>query len=208
MTETIQASKLNLMDLKLKFGLELTEDDNFFPEWQEDLPELTDLEKQFMDDIKQEYRHLSQYPMPEALVKLVVLGPLLKWAGFYRPPFFITGEKQVEITSEDEETVVSGRLDLLVFIPDFWVLSIEAKKAQYSLEAGIPQVLAYMLGSPDEDKPVYGMVNNGPDFTFLKLTKQQGYKYGRSRSFALWNKNDLHEVLQILKRLGKLVTAN
>ncbi len=206
MTETIQASKLNLIDLKLKFGLELTEDENFFPEWQEYLPELTDLEKQFMDDIKQEYRHLSQYPMPEALVKLVVLGPLLKWAGFYRPPFFITGEKQVEITSQDGETVVNGRLDLLVFIPDFWVLSIEAKKAQYSLDAGIPQVLAYMLASPGEGKPVYGMVNNGPELIFLKLIRQGTPKYGESALFSIRNNTDLYTVLRVLKRLGKLVT--
>ena len=144
--------------------------------------------------------------MPEAVVKLVVLGPLLKWAGFYRPPFFITGEKQVEITSQDGETVVNGRLDLLVFIPDFWILSIEAKKAQYSLDAGIPQVLAYMLGSPDDGKPVYGMVNNGPEFIFLKLIRQGTPKYGESALFSIRNNTDLYTVLQVLKRLGKLVT--
>lgn len=206
MMETIQASKINLIDLELKFGLEFSDEENFFPEWQEDLPELTDWEKQLMDDVKQEYRHLSKYPMLEPVVKLVVLAPLLKWAGFYRPPFYLTGETWVDITSEDGETIVNGRIDLLVFAPEFWVLAIEAKKAQYSLEAAIPQALAYMLGCPDEEKPAYGFVTNGPDFSFLKLTKQGSPKYGRSRSFSLWNQNDLYEVLQGLKRLGKLVS--
>ncbi|NEQ41718.1 MAG: hypothetical protein F6K40_38250 [Okeania sp. SIO3I5] len=63
MVETIQAQKINLLDLKLKFGLERNNDGEFFQEWQENLPELTDLEMAAMDEVKQEYLHLSQYPL-------------------------------------------------------------------------------------------------------------------------------------------------
>ncbi|WP_293162072.1 hypothetical protein [Okeania sp. SIO2C9] len=57
MVETIQAQKINLLDLKLKFGLEWTDDGEFFQEWQENLPELTDLEMAAIDEVKQEYLH-------------------------------------------------------------------------------------------------------------------------------------------------------
>ncbi|HLO52207.1 MAG TPA: type I restriction endonuclease [Kamptonema sp.] len=205
MVQTIQAINVILHDLKDKFGLERTDNHEFFREWQDDLPELTDAEKQALDEVKGDYQHLSEYPMLEPIVKLVVLGPLLKLAGFYRPPFYLSAEKEVEISSEDEGTIVTGRLDLLVFTPEFWILVIEAKKAQYSLEAGIPQALAYMLGSPNPEKPAFGFITNGPNFIFLKLIQQGTPKYGRSHFFSLDNEDDLYTVLRILKRLGQLM---
>lgn len=205
MVQTIQARNVILHDLKEKFGLERTDDPNFFREWQDDLPELTDSEKQALDEVKGDYLHLSEYPLLEPIVKLVVLGPLLKLAGFYRPPFYLSAEKEVQISSDDEGTIVTGKLDLLVFTPEFWILVIEAKKAQYSLEAGIPQALAYMLGSPNLEKPALGFITNGPNFIFLKLMQQGTRKYGRSHFFSLDNEDDLYTVLRILKRLGQLM---
>jgi hypothetical protein len=205
MVETIQARNVILHDLKEKFGLERTDNYEFFREWQDDLPELTNAEKQALDEMKGDYQHLSEYPLLEPIVKLVVLGPLLKLAGFYRPPFYLSAEKEVQISSDDEGTIVTGRLDLLVFTPEFWILVIEAKKAQYSLEAGIPQALAYMLGSPNLEKPAFGFITNGPNFIFLKLMQQDTRKYGRSHFFSLDNEDDLYTVLRILKKLGQLM---
>ncbi|MBW4682888.1 MAG: restriction endonuclease subunit R [Microcoleus vaginatus WJT46-NPBG5] len=206
MIPTIQANNLTLHDLKDKFGLERTKEEQFFPEWQENLPELTDFEKQALEEVKGDYIHLSEYPILEPIVKMVVLSPLLKLAGFYRPPFYLTAEKEVRILSEDEGTLVTGRLDLLVFTPQFWILVIEAKRAQYSVEAGIPQALAYMMGSPESEKPTFGFVTNGPSFIFLKLTKDGTPTYGESEQFSIRNKNDLPTVVKILKRLGQLVS--
>jgi len=59
--------------------------------------------------------------MLEALVKMVVLLPLLKPASFYREPFFLSGEKHIKITSEDQGTIVTGKIDILVDTPQFWV---------------------------------------------------------------------------------------
>ena len=206
MIKTIQAQNITLNDLIEKFGLERTDDEQFFREWQDNLPELTDSEKQALDEVKTEYLHLSRYPILEPIVKLVVLSPLLKFAGFYRAPFYMTGEKEVEIVSEDEGTLVKGRLDLLVFTPEFWILVIEAKGAKYSLEVGIPQALAYMLGNPDSEKPAFGLVTNGIEFRFLKLTKQGSPKYAQSYLFALDSRDDLYTVLRVLKRFGQLVS--
>lgn len=205
MVETIQSRNVTLYDLEAKFGLERTDDKQFFREWQENLPELTEKEKEALNEVKADYIHLSKYPILEPVVKLVVLSPLLKLAGFYRPPFYLSAEKEVQISSEDEGTIVTGRLDLLVFTPEFWILVIEAKKAQYSLEAGIPQALAYMLGSPNLEKPAFGFITNGPNFIFLKLMQKDTRRYGRSHFFSLDNEDDLYTVLRILKRLGQLM---
>jgi hypothetical protein len=86
MVQTIQAQNIKLHDLIEEFGLQRTEDEQFFREWQDDLPELTNLEKQALDEVKADYLHLSEYPILEPIVKLVVLSPLLRLAGFYRVP--------------------------------------------------------------------------------------------------------------------------
>ena len=43
MVQTIPASKIYLYTLEENFGLKRTDELTFFPEWQENLPELTDL---------------------------------------------------------------------------------------------------------------------------------------------------------------------
>lgn len=206
MVQTIQDQNVNLYDLKANFGLQRTDYPQFFSEWQEDLPDISDSEKQALDDVKADYLHLSKYPILEPIVKLVVLSPLLRLAGFYRPPFYLAAEKEVRISSQDNGFIVSGRLDLLIFNPDFWIMVIEAKKAQYSLVAGIPQALAYMLGSPDKEKPAFGFVTNGFEFIFLKLSQENTPKYAESDLLSLLRRqNDLYLVLKVLKRLGQLV---
>lgn len=205
MVQTIRAENISLYDLITRFGLQRTDDAQFFREWQDDLPQLTDLEKQALDEVKGEYLYLSERSLVEEIVKLVVLSPLLKLAGFYRPPFYLTAEKEVRIVSEDEQTQITGRIDVLVFHPEFWVTVIEAKRAAYSLEAAIPQALAYMLGNPHQEKPAFGFVTNGSEFRFLKLVKQERPKYAQSHLFSLDRGDDLYSVVSILKQISQLL---
>ncbi|MFM7439961.1 MAG: restriction endonuclease subunit R, partial [Snowella sp.] len=188
------------------FGLEQTFELAFFPEWQEELPELNSAEKQALDEMKSDYKYLSLYANLEPIVKMVIVGPLLKMAGFYRPPFRVKAEKRVELVTEDEGVLVRGQLDILVMHDRFWAILIEAKRVQYSLDAGIPQALFYMLGAPNPDKPIFGFVTNGPDFQFLKLVREDKPRVGFSHRFYLANApENLYQVLQILKKLGGLV---
>ena len=206
MVQTIQAQNINLHDLKENFGLERTDDEQFFREWQDNLSELTDLEKQALDEIKGDYRHLSEYLILEPIVKLVVLSPLLDMAGFYLPPFYSASEESVEISEEDEGVVVKGKIDVLVVKDQFWVLVIESKRSGISLEAALPQALAYMLGSPNLDKPIFGMLTNGSNFQFIKLVKETSPKYGLSNSFNLRDRgNELYNVLSIMKRFAEII---
>ncbi|MBF2065345.1 MAG: restriction endonuclease subunit R [Calothrix sp. C42_A2020_038] len=205
MVEILKARDVTLAQLSEKFGLERSDDENFFREWQDDLPELNQQEKQALDEVKTEYLYLSKYPLLEPIVQMVVLAPLLKLSGFYRPPFYLAAEKEIEITSEDEGTIIRGKIDVLIFQPQFWVLVIEAKKAEFSLEAAIPQALVYMLANPDINKPTFGFVTNGNEFQFLKLTRQVEPRYGRSYPLSIYRGDDIYSTLSGLKRLRELV---
>ena len=149
MTQSIQPKTLTLRDVKTKFSLQLAEDEQFFREWMDDLPEITDEEKRYLDKVKAGYINTADYPMIEDTVKMVVLAPLLFLADLYLTPFHIEAGKSVEIVTVDEGILVRGSIDILLLIESFWVVAIEAKRSQYSVEAGLPQLLFYMLRQPE-----------------------------------------------------------
>lgn len=206
MVETILASEIPLHKLEADFGLQFIEDGQFFREWVDDLPELMEFERQFLDRVKSSYLNLVKYPpMLENTVKMVVLSPLLHLAGFFLPPFYIKTEQEVEIAVEDEETIVKGKIDILVLKQGFWVLAIESKREAISPEVGLAQILSYMLANPDNDLPSLGMLTNGSYFRFVKLTKQDSPRYALSDSFDIRNRdNQLYNVLKIMKRLAQI----
>ncbi len=208
MAQIIPARDLTLHDVKVKFGLKQAEDTQLFPEWIDQLPEISDLEKRSLDQVKTDFLYLAEYPIPESLVSLVVLSPLLSLAGFYRPPFRVTTEAPVQIAAEDEGEIVQGRIDVLVLQNQLWVLVIESKRGSFSLEPAIPQALSYMMANPNPDKPAFGLVTNGSNFRFIKLTKQDTPQYALSDEFIIDRRNDLYIVLSILKRLGAFLTQD
>jgi hypothetical protein len=208
MVQVIQAKNLGLADLEEKFNLRLVEDKQFFTEWLEPLPEISDLEKQYLDRVKANYENLLKYPpLSENIVKMVVLSPLLDLAGFYRSPYQVKTEVPVKIDAEDGKKVMKGRIDVLVVKNQLWILVIESKSALFSLNQAIPQALAYMLTTPHPKKPAYGFMTNGSEFVFAKLVKQDlpqpVVQYALSDLFALLKtENELYHILQILKKLG------
>jgi hypothetical protein len=206
MVQTLQAKEITLLDLETSFGLELVENEQLFREWQDNLPEITNSEKQQLDRVKASYANLLKYPpLLENTVKMVVLSPLLDLAGFYLSPFHIKSEKSVEVSTEDEGVRVKGQIDILVLFEQLVVVVIESKQAAFSVEVGFSQLLAYMLAVSNSDKPVYGLISNGSSFIFVKLIKEETPKYLLSRLFYIFNPgNDLYTVLSVLERLGQL----
>lgn len=201
MTTIVQASEVDLNYLEEKFQLHLTTDNQFFPESRTDLPELTDLEKQALARVTNNFLNLVKFrPMLEEAVKMVVLSPLLDLAGFYQHPFRITTEQFIEVAIEDKDEVIRGRMDVVVLRDQFYILIIESKQVGLSLELGIPQVLAYMLGS--RFFPCLGFVTNGSNFIFTKLEQEKMPVYALSDEFTLRRNGDLEKVLGILKRLA------
>jgi hypothetical protein len=210
MVQAIPATEVTLRELKQSFGLEKTQDSNFFSEWAESHAALSASEQQLLDRVKANFMELMEDPpMLENSVKLVVLAPLLDLAGFYHKPFRIETEASVDVELKDEGLVIRGRIDVLVLKHRLWLLVIESKRSDFAVTRAIPQALSYMLGNPEMAQPTFGMIVNGNEFLFLKATRQPTAEYANSRLFSLVNpNNDLYGVLQILKRLGEETIAH
>jgi len=207
MVQFIQAQNVGIAYLEEKFSLQQIDNETFFTEWLENLPEISDLEKQYLDRVKFHFLRLIKHPpLSEETVKLVVLSPLLSLAGFYDEPFFIRSELSIEISTEDEGEIIRGRIDVLVIQQQLWLLVIESKRATFSLLEAIPQALAYMLANPNPTKPIFGLVMNGSDFIFLKCSSTNQLQYALSDQFSLLKReNELYQVLRILKKLGQIL---
>lgn len=204
MVQAVPAEKITLYELEQKFGLHLA-DNAQFPEWQQDLPQLTDIEKQRLERVKAAYANLAKRSVLENTIKLAIVSPLLDLAGLFLPPFYLDTEKPVQIVAEDEGMTVRGKIDVLVLKDQLWVLVIESKRAEFSLKVGIPQALAYMLASPQPTQPLFSMVTNGSNFVFLKLIQQDTPRYARSDEFILEQGDELDTVLKVLKRLAQAI---
>ncbi|MCA2708317.1 MAG: hypothetical protein IM473_21165 [Microcystis sp. M015S2] len=67
---------------------------------------------------------------------LLLVSPLLAIAGFYDPPFCVPAEESVSLTVDDGEEILSGRIDVLVWLNQFWLVIVESKKPPYRF--GLP----------------------------------------------------------------------
>ncbi len=209
MVQTIQAKNVTLEELQTLFGLQLVRDEDFFREWQDELPEITDFQTRQLDQIKAGYFNLLEHPpLLEKTISLSIVSPLLFTGEFYLQPFYIKPEKSVEISEEDEGVIIKGSLDTLVLKDQLWLMVVESKRVSFSIEAGLAQILAYLLANPNPEKPGYGMISTGGSFIFVKLVNGESPRYGTSDLFGISNRtNNLYDVLRILKRLTQLVIS-
>ena len=190
-----------------KFNLRIATDEQFFTEWLEGLPELTDQEKASLDRVKHRYLyHRADGHLAEGAVQLLVVSPLLELAGFYDFPFKISSEPTVQIAVEDRDGILRGRIDVLVLQGQLWVFVIESKQTNFAFSVAIPQALTYMIANPHSDRPSFGMVTNGETFMFIKLVKGDSPQYALSDDFSVYRRrNELYDVLRVLKRIGSAI---
>ncbi|MGD1902111.1 MAG: restriction endonuclease subunit R [Geitlerinemataceae cyanobacterium] len=204
---TIAANQVELSDLIDRLDLTRINDLDFFSEWQTDLPTLADLDRQLLDRVRDGYFNLIEYPpLREDAIRMAILDPILFIAGLYLPPFHIRSEAPISLEIPDEDRSISGRIDTLIFREHLWVMVIEAKRASLSIEAGLAQLLTYLLAAPNPTN--YGLITSGGEFIFVKLEQGTRPKYATSDMFVMRNRrrNELYEVLQILKKLADLTT--
>jgi hypothetical protein len=206
MVQTIQARDISLYELEEQFGLQLVTNADFFTEWTNDLSSLNETEILSLLRVKSNYLNLTQRrPMSEEAVKMVVLSPLLDLAGFYQPPFEIETEKSTDISAVDESIIVKGNIDVLVIQKRLWVLVIESKSTKFDVLTALPQALAYMLNTPNIERPTFGLLVNGREFVFVKLVQQEKPKYARSYALSIERDPEFQQVLSVLKRIGQLI---
>ncbi|MGK7933324.1 MAG: type I restriction endonuclease subunit R [Microcystaceae cyanobacterium] len=197
----------NFNDLQNKLNLRQTERENFFSEWYEDLPEITEEEEIALTRIKQRYDyHRSSSLLLEGTINLIVLSPLLEVAGFLDSPFRIKSPESVKLSIEDaDKTIIRGLIDVLVVKNSLWILVVESKRTSIPVAAALPQILAYMMANADSKQSIYGMATNGDSFVFIKLNQARNPEYDLSREFSLLpRKHELSKVLQILKKFGRI----
>ncbi|QLE50100.1 type I restriction enzyme HsdR N-terminal domain-containing protein [Nostoc sp. C057] len=207
-TAAITEAITTLQDAENRFGFVRVEDEQFFPEWYEGLSEITEAEKASVDVVRRRYLyHRTGGDLLEGTVILLLVSPILALSGFYDPPFRIKAESSVELVLDDGEEILRGRIDVLVLQDQLWLMVLESKKTTLSVWAAVPQALAYMMANPNPSKPVFGMVTNGDDILFVKVTQTTTPQYDLSRVFAPFTSaRELYAVLQILKRIGQLIS--
>ncbi len=201
--QAISKAITTLGELKERFNVVPTARDDFFPEWHQDLPELSPVELDTLDQIYSRYqRHRERSRLAEGTVNQLLVSPLLILAGLYDEPFFVTTESSLTLEIEARDEILRGRIDTLVIQQQFWVLVVESKDS-LSFTLGLPQLMAYMMGNPNLDQAVYGMVTSGDEFLFVKMLTQDVPQYDLSNVFYLPipRRNQLREVLQILKQI-------
>jgi len=203
------SEKISLQELETQFGLVRAQEPDFLGEIWDNLPALNDFERSALDRIKHNYNNLSQgSQLSENLVKMTVLSPLLDLAGFYSSNFLVRDEVGVKISAVDAGTVYRGRIDIVVFQNQFWVLVIESKSSSFALNKAIPQALTYMLNSPNSPKSTYGFVLNGSNFRFIKLLGAKLPQYALSDELLLDRGDDFPLVLCILKQIVTLMVSS
>jgi hypothetical protein len=197
----------SLGEVETRLGLNRSEDSAFFREWRESLPNLSEAEQDRLTILRQRLLyHRADGDLLEGSVMLLVASPLLELAGFYDAPFKMKAEAAVEIAVDDGEEVLRGRIDALILQQNFWVLVLEAKKTTISTRSALPQALAYMMANTQSEQPTFGMMTNGDDVLFVKLTAQPLGQYSLSRVFSLYTlPEELQSVLQILKQIGQTI---
>lgn len=208
MVQSIAITKAitNLNDAREKFNISQTTEPQFFTEWQEELPELTDAEKLYLDRIKSRYLYYAADGFVlEGTVTIIALAPLLELLGLCDPPYKIRGEKFVKIEIENGATVLEGFIDALAIKDILWIVLIEAKQYSFSVLQALPQTLAYMMANPNSDKPVFATILNGEDYIFVKLDRQLR-QYAVSKKFTVANPqyNELYDVARTIKRVISL----
>lgn len=205
MTQTaISKAITTIAQAEQRLGLSRTEDEQFFPEWQVGLPQLSQGDRSELQTMRRRYLyHRTEDHLLEGAVTLLLASPLLTIAGFYDPPFRMKAETSVELSLNDGEEILQGRLDVLVLQEQFWVLVLESKKTALSALSGLPQALAYLSANPSLDRPMYGMVTNGDEILMMKVRSSQ---YALSRIFAPFiSLGELEQVTQILRNIGQAV---
>ncbi|MEA5502499.1 restriction endonuclease subunit R [Halotia wernerae UHCC 0503] len=212
MTTTLDASNLRLEDVQRFLKLEEQLNDSITSLLS--LEPLTEFEKQELLQIRNIFRsYYAAGKISEGQIKFLFLAPLMKLAGFYQPNIKITSEENIaEISAEDEDTKIKGRMDILAVnksqerttTTSFWISVIESKNSSFNAMEGLPQLLTYIYKSLEHQTSVWGLTTNGMDYQFVYMQPGNPVIYQLLPKLDITHSNSSVELLQILKSICKL----
>ncbi len=213
---TLIAKKLTLKQVHELLHFEEHFDGSFTP-WLS-LEPLTEFEQQELVQIRNDFRsYLIEGKVLEGQIKLLVIAPLLRLAGFYRSPIKISLEQDIDdIVIEDEDTEIKGRFDILAVNKEqptaidvaFWVLVIESKNSSINAFEGLPQLLTYAHESLEHQKIVWGLTTNGMQYQFVLIRQGNPPTYQQMPLLNLMDSESAIELLQVLKAICKLQNSS
>jgi hypothetical protein len=198
-TETVTT----IAEAEQKFGLSRSELKDFFTEWYDQLPEMDSSDRANLEVLWRRYiYHRSSGHLLESTVMLLLVSPLLTITGLYDPPFLLKAEESVLIEIADSEESLQGRIDVLVLRDRIWIIVLESKKTMLSVWSALPQTLAYLMASPNGDRPTFAMLTNGDDVVFVKL---EGKQYAMSQVLSpLVNQGELEVAWRVLRKIAEI----
>ncbi|NJL22652.1 MAG: restriction endonuclease subunit R [Leptolyngbyaceae cyanobacterium SM1_3_5] len=210
MTTTLNARNLTLADVHRLLNFQRQTGGIFASELS--LESLTEAEQQELICIRDDFQpYIDAGKMSEGIVKALTVFPLLRLAGFYRPPIRLSIEEGIdEIRLESEDTRVTGRMDILAVsaaersASPFWILVIEAKEGLSNVWAGLPQLLTYTHKSLEPQSSVWGLATNGLNYQFIQVQAGNPAIYRLMPLLNLLELDDLLQLLQVLKAIRKL----
>ncbi|MFB2898819.1 restriction endonuclease subunit R [Aerosakkonemataceae cyanobacterium BLCC-F50] len=212
MTNTRNAKELTLADVQRIFGFQMQFNGSFTPLL--NLEPLTEFEQQELSQIVEDYRnYFLESKVGEGLVKALTTFPLLRLAGFYRSPIKIGLEENIaQIQIEDEDTNITGRLDILAVNKSirtatdtpFWLIVVESKNSLVDPVAGLSQLLTYAYQSLDHQTSVWGLATNGLRYQFVYIRLGDSPTYQIMPDLNLWEIDRTPQILQVLKAICKL----
>ena len=177
------------------------------------LEPLSESEQQEILQIRDDYWHyFSAGKIYEGLVKLIAIAPLMRLTGFYKHPIEIRLEEKIaDIDIQDEDTKITGRMDILAInktkptmgVP-FWILIVETKNSLAEAFAGLPQLLTYAYKSLENQESVWGLTTNGLRYQFVYLQQGNPPTYQLLPELILIDTERSLQLLQVLKAICKL----
>lgn len=209
---TLNAKNLSLGDVNRLLGFQMQLDGLFTPLLS--LEPLTEFERQELLQVRDDFRnYLTEGKVLEGLVKALTTFPLMRLAGFYRSPIKLNLEENIaDIDIEDEDTKITGRMDILAVANAkrttasayFWVLVIESKNSGIAESQGLPQLLTYAYNSLKHQELVWGLTTNGQHYQFAYIQQGAPPVYQLMPLLNLMESQRAIELLQFLKAICKL----
>jgi hypothetical protein len=197
----------SLNDAERILQITRSHDPDFFLEWRDALLELTDLERQTLDRLKERYSYYAaDNTIVEGTLNIIMLAPLLELGHLCDPPFKLRAEQSVRVTLEDHEMILQGFIDALVIHERFWIIVIESKRYGFNVSFALPQALAYMMANPVKERPLFGLATNGEDYIFIKLERASDrYDFSDKLTLSTIDNRQFYQTFQILKTLKQKI---
>ncbi|AOY85048.1 restriction endonuclease subunit R [Moorena producens JHB] len=206
----LQGRKLSLRDVNYLLGIQPLYNGLFAPLLA--LEPLTETEQEELVRIQDEFRNYwLEGKVSEGQVRLVSVAPLLRLAGFNRPPIKLNVEEEIaRIYIEDEDTYITGRFDIVAVnrqgqqaIP-LWILVVESQNIDVEVSTGLPQLLTYAFNSLEHQKFVWGLATNGRLYQFVYIRHGNPQTYQYMPILSLFESDRAMVILQVLKGICKL----